>query len=82
MIRRSSMADIVEDVRSKCSEFGAVHHVAIPRDGPARGQVFVQFGSASEAATAAQDLAGRLFGGNRVAAEYFDESSFDAGALA
>lgn len=82
-------ADIIDDVRTECAQYGgpgAVTSVLIPRakEGypvAAEGSVFVSFSDSSVARTAAMALSGRKFGNNIVSVDYYDENNFARGVL-
>jgi splicing factor U2AF 65 kDa subunit len=67
--------DILDDVKSECSQHGHVRSVIIPRvkDGypvSAEGSVFVEFGDVESAKRASQSLKGRKFADRMVLADY------------
>lgn len=73
--------EICDDVRDECAQYGRVLCVLVPRakEGfPAQceGSVFVEFGAAVEARTAALALCGRKFADRTVDVDYFDEIKF------
>jgi len=74
-------ADIKEDVRLECSQYGPVREVVIPRaqDGfpaAAEGLIFVQFESPSGAAAAANVLNGRKFADKVVVVQFVSHCVF------
>jgi hypothetical protein len=75
----SEHADILDDVKSECSQHGSVRMVVIPRtkDGyplSAEGSVFVEFGDIDSARRAAQSLRGRKFADRLVSVAYVSAS--------
>ncbi len=70
--------EIMEDTKDECSQFGALKSVIIPRDGPGKTKIFLEYLSKDDAAKAIQGLAGRTFDGNAVQANYFSEEKFAA----
>ena len=74
--------DITADVNEECAKFGTVQKVVIPGEGmPGAGNVYVRFASVAEAAQAQGVMHGRLFEGKAITASFFDDASFEAGAL-
>ncbi|KAJ2556363.1 hypothetical protein EV175_002062 [Coemansia sp. RSA 1933] len=76
-------ADIVDDVRDECSNYGAVVDLRIPRNEgasevkePGVGKIFVQYATPAEATAALNALAGRQFMGRTVIASYITEDDF------
>ena len=70
-------ADILEDTKEQCSEFGNLVQVVIPKAGePGATKIFLEYGSESDAAAAIQALEGRTFDGRLVEANYFEEEKF------
>ncbi|KAJ1766775.1 hypothetical protein IW140_001425 [Coemansia sp. RSA 1813] len=77
-------ADIVDDVRDECSNYGSVVDLRIPRNEnmqadiktPGVGKIFVQYASPAEATAALNALAGRQFMGRTVIASYITEDDF------
>jgi len=69
-------AEVVEDTRDECGQFGLLKSVAVPRDGPGATMIFLEYASIDDASKAIQGLAGRTFDGRRVEAESFDEDKF------
>ena len=68
--------DILEDTKEECSQFGVLKSVIIPKTGPGKTKVFLEYTSTQDAAKAIQGLKGRTFDGRRVDATYFDETKF------
>lgn len=72
-------AEIVEDTREECKQFGNVTSVVIPRSGePGVGKVYVEFGDLASAQKASDALTGRTFDGRRVEVAFFSEDEFAA----
>lgn len=68
-------ADIKEDVRLECQDYGQVLNVLIPRvkegyPAVAQGYIFVHFASVDDAKKAGDALNGRKFANNVVAVSY------------
>eukprot|EP01038_Epipyxis_sp_PR26KG_P012799 gene12799-17159_t len=79
-------ADIKEDVRLECNDYGRVLSVVIPRikDGfppSAEGFIYVEFADANQAKSAALVLNGRKFADKTVIVDYFSETNFANGYL-
>ena len=70
--------EILEDTKDECGQFGALKSVIIPRDGPGKTKIFLEYMSKDDAAKAIAGLAGRTFDGKSVAAAYFSEEKFAA----
>jgi splicing factor U2AF subunit len=69
--------EILEDTREECSQFGTLTSVIIPKANEAGAtKIFLEYGSAGDAAKAIQSLAGRTFDGRQVIAMYYDEGKF------
>lgn len=68
--------EIMEDTKDECGQFGALKSVIIPRDGPGKTKIFLEYVSQDDAAKAIQGLAGRTFDGKAVKATYFEEGKF------
>jgi RNA recognition motif-containing protein len=67
--------DILEDVKSECSQYGRVHSVVIPREkegfpSASVGLIFVEFADPSMARDAAIALTGRKFAERTVMVDY------------
>ncbi|KAJ2859211.1 hypothetical protein GGH94_006229 [Coemansia aciculifera] len=79
-------ADILEDVREECGNYGKIVSVVIPRpapDGsdektPGLGKIFIEYADVTAAAVAMKELAGRQFSGHTVVATYITKSDFDS----
>ncbi|KAI9889554.1 MAG: hypothetical protein M1814_005157 [Vezdaea aestivalis] len=75
-------AEILEDVKEKCEEFGEVTEIKIPRPtGGSRqssgvGKIYVKFATVEAAGKALRDLAGQKFADRTVISTYFSEASF------
>lgn len=61
-------AELMEDIQDECSSYGKVESVHIPRSGPWKGTVFVEYQEADGATTAIGSLAKRVFDGRKVIA--------------
>jgi len=68
--------EILEDTKDECSQFGNLKSVLIPRDGPGKTKIFLEYVSKDDAAKAIQGLAGRTFDGKKVEATYFSEEKY------
>jgi splicing factor U2AF subunit len=77
--------ELREDIVDECSKYGEVKTLQIPRgikhggdsaDEVAVGNIYVQFGSAEEAARAREAVAGRSFNGLIVKAVFYPETPF------
>lgn len=64
------VADINMDIRGEASKHGSLLQVVIPRGGPLKGLVVLQYADASQAAAAAASLGGRSFADRTVVAEF------------
>ncbi|KAJ2493610.1 hypothetical protein IWW37_000476 [Coemansia sp. RSA 2050] len=79
-------ADILEDVKEECSNYGKIVSVVIPRpapDGedvkvPGLGKIFIEYEDVSAASVAVKELAGRQFSGHTVIATFIAKSDFDS----
>jgi hypothetical protein len=70
-------ADITEDTREECAQFGELVSIAIPKAGEVgTTKIFLEYKSQQDAAKAIHGLEGRTFDGRRVQADYFDEAKF------
>ena len=85
LLNDQDFGEIVEDVQEECSRFGAVSRVEVPRpaagggaDPPGVGRIFVEYGDASHALSAAGALGGRKFGGRVVEATFLTEQKWAA----
>jgi splicing factor U2AF subunit len=72
--------EVVDDIRSECSNSGAVLEMVVPREGAGSGKVFVQFADVAASAKAFNSLNGRQFDGNVVKALYITQADFTASA--
>ena len=70
-------ADITADVNEELGKYGQVERMAIPRTGPAAGNIFALFASAEQASNASRALAGRLFAGSTITVEFEQEGVFE-----
>ena len=70
--------EILEDTKDECGQFGALKSVIIPRDGPGKTKIFLEYMGKDDAAKAIAGLAGRTFDGKAVQATYFTEEKFAA----
>jgi len=68
--------DICEDVKEECSKYGTVVSQKIPRSGPGKGKIFMEFTLESHAQTCAAALAGRKFAQRTVAASFISEQAY------
>jgi hypothetical protein len=68
--------DIMEDTKEECGTFGTLVNIEIPRTGPGKGKIYLEYKTREEAANAIQQLGGRTFDGKKVEATYFDEDKF------
>jgi hypothetical protein len=72
---------LVEEVRTECAKFGSLKTILIPREGPGRFKVYLQYASVQDAQAARDELHDRQFGDSTVNARYYSESDFMAGKL-
>lgn len=70
--------EITEDTKDECGQFGALKSVVIPRTGPGKTKIFLEYVSKNDAAKAIQGLAGRTFDGKSVEATFFSMEKFEA----
>ncbi|KAJ2003339.1 hypothetical protein H4R26_003132, partial [Coemansia thaxteri] len=79
-------ADILDDVRDECKQYGAIASVVIPRPSPDNpdekvpglGKIFVEYADVAAASAAVNELAGRQFSGHMVIATYITKEDFDS----
>ncbi|KAJ7952975.1 U2 snRNP auxiliary factor large subunit [Quillaja saponaria] len=77
--------EILDDMRQECGKFGTLVNVVIPRPQPngeqsaGVGKVFLEYADIDGATKARAGLNGRKFGGNQVAAVYYQENKFAQG---
>jgi len=87
LVDNANFTDLSEDVELELRKYGEVRRLLIPRPDPTgksvRGllKVFCQFATPAQAAAAFEEVNGREFGDEVVAASYMDESDFAAGNL-
>lgn len=74
-------SEIIDDVHHECSNYGEVVCVEIPRSGKFKGTAFVQFREHDGAVKAIEQLAERVFEGNKVIAIGIPEVSTAQQAL-
>jgi len=71
--------DILDDTREECSQFGQLVSVIIPKAKEVGAtKIFLEYTSEADAQKAIQGLRGRTFDGQKVEAEFFDETKFAA----
>lgn len=68
--------DILEDTKDECGQFGKLKNVFIPRTGPGKTKIFLEYVSPSDAAGAIAGLSGRTFDGRKVNATYISEDLY------
>ncbi|KAJ2376616.1 hypothetical protein H4S02_007874 [Coemansia sp. RSA 2611] len=86
LVDDTEYADILEDVKDECSNYGKIASVVIPRpapDGedvkvPGLGKIFIEYEDVSAASVAVKELAGRQFSGHTVIATFITKSDFDS----
>ena len=77
LVNEGEYAEILEDTREECGQFGQLTQVVIPKAGePGETCVYLEYGSTQDAANAISKLHGRTFDGRKVEATYFDEAKF------
>lgn len=76
--------EIVEDIETECSKYGAVRSVTIPRPSsdvsvmvPGLGKVYVEFAAAEAAEKARKEIEGRQFAGRIVVADYLPVDKYE-----
>lgn len=70
-------ADIVEDTKEECSQFGTLMNVMIPRSNEIGAtKVFLEYASINDSTNAITKLQGRTFDGRLVQATFYDENKF------
>ena len=76
MVTASELADDVDyediraDVELELRTYGPLTSMAIPREGADAGSILVQYDDAQHAGVAAAALAGRLFAGRKITADF------------
>jgi splicing factor U2AF subunit len=70
-------AEILEDTRAECAQFGQLISVQIPKKGEVGAtKIFLEYASNEDSTKAIAGLQGRTFDGRKVQAEPFDETKF------
>lgn len=73
------LADIVEDTREECSQFGQLVNITIPKGSEVGAtKIFLEYASVEDATKALQALEGRTFDGRQVVANYYDEAKYES----
>lgn len=73
-------ADLVADIRSECSNFGALVNVVLPRgEEKGVGLVFLEYDDSGGAEKAKKALDGRAFASNKIQATFYDVDKYLAG---
>jgi len=68
--------DIMEDTKEECQTFGYLINIQMPRTGPGKGKIYLEYKTKDDAANAIRQLGGRTFDGKKVEATYFNEEKF------
>jgi hypothetical protein len=70
-------AEILEDTRAECAQFGQLISVQIPKKGEVGAtKIYLEYASNEDSTKAIAGLQGRTFDGRKVQAEPFDETKF------
>jgi hypothetical protein len=72
---REGFDALYDEMNEELTRHGRTERLVIPRDGPARGEVFVQYRELADAAKAMATLAGRAFAGAVVRCVYVPDST-------
>ncbi|XP_013419103.1 serine/threonine-protein kinase Kist-like [Lingula anatina] len=73
--------DIQTDVLSECEKYGHVVKCVIPKEGPGRGKVYVEFSQCRDCEVAFSSLCGRTFSGRTVITTFFPQDWMESGRL-
>jgi hypothetical protein len=72
---REGFDALYDEMNEELTRHGRTERLVIPRDGPARGEVFVQYRELADAEKAMATLAGRAFAGAVVRCVYVPDST-------
>jgi hypothetical protein len=72
---REGFDTLYDEMREEMARHGRVERLVIPREGPARGEVLVQYAELADAARAMATLAGRSFAGVVVRCTYVQDGA-------
>ena len=70
------LSDIVADIKEECEKYGAVKKCIIPKDGPGKGKVYVEFEQSHHCEMAFQELCGRTYNCRTVITTYYPIEAF------
>ncbi|ETO21789.1 hypothetical protein RFI_15415 [Reticulomyxa filosa] len=70
--------DIMGDIADTCQEYGKLLSIVIPKRGEEGcGRVFLEYQTVGDAKICVENLEGRTFNNNVIAAHFFDEAAFE-----
>jgi len=77
---QATVTDIRLDIQGEAAKLGNLLQVLVPRGGPLKGYVVLQYADAGQAAGAAAKLGGRSFAERIVGAEFGDTGTLSTAA--